>query len=242
MPLENLKKEAHIVGENGLWGVFNNVAVLTCSNDGYLLTIAKPGIGRLDDMSAAEEKAYWDFTFTNAAAGIETAEGRGMDTSLSPKSTKPSVLCAMNDGTAAWQNVGTTHCHVVWTHTPSAIGDMQEHLENDRRFFSGDPNYAPLATATVDLKAPDFSDRIRNVRSIMRRSFESASPLSYSIYMKEPSQEDPRNGSQMVIEAWTPERHAIGSISQFIRYWNGLWETPINTQGIGLKYAAFTHD
>lgn len=244
MSLEPLKKPVHATGPNGLWATFNNVANLTCSVDGYQLSIARPGITRLDDMTPAEEDAYWNFSFSRAADGIASTENRAVNPSDIVQSAKPcSVVFAMNDGIGAWQNVGTTHGHIVWTTTPESIGDIQNHLRKDRRLFTSTPDtdYLPLANTSVDLSAPAFARNIRQARESLRKEFKGTD-LSFSLYTQKPTDRDPREGSLMVIEAWSKDHHSIGSLSQFIRYWHGLYASPITAGGPGLRFSGFTHD
>lgn len=244
MSLQTLVKPRHASGPNGLWATFNNAANLTCSVDGYQLSITKPDVTRLDDMTLDEEKAYWNFTFSQAAKGLASPANRATQPSDIVESAKPcSVAFALNDGTGAWQNVNTVHGHIVWTTSPEKIGDMKEHLRKDRRLFSADPSkdYAPLAETSVDLSRSDFAERIRNARKYLQDKF-NGTPISFSLYTDKPTDRDPREGSRLMIEAWTPEHHSIGSLSQFIRYWHGLYESPLTQGGPGIRYAGFNHD
>ncbi len=237
--LTPLIKTASMDGPDGLWGVFNNTRELTCSKDGYLLSITREDIGRFDDMTPEQERQFWDFTFTAATEGLHDPSKRG----LAPSAEQPEncgVVCLVNDGTAAWQNVGTSHAHIVWTSTPETIGDLQKRLQEDRAFYAGGETYLPLATTTITLNAATVADDIRAARQTLRDQFQKeAGDICFSLYTKTPQQEDPRKGADFVIEAWSKEHHSVSSLSQSVRYWNGLWGSPINPQAMGLKYSGF---
>ncbi len=76
----------------------------------------------------------------------------------------------MNDGVGAWQNVGTSHCHIVWTPPQNNIGDMRTHLDSERSAHKGF-NYKPLASVEIVLDPVHYADDIRQARRSLSTMF-----------------------------------------------------------------------
>jgi hypothetical protein len=247
---KNLEKRADVTGPAGLWGLFNTAESFTASKDGYLLTMAPAGIQTLDDFTAEQEQQFWDFTFDSAAAGLKDPAARGHTegTATSEAGTEYVTMCAINDGVAAWQAVGSVHGHIVWSQKENDPGNVEERLAADRtRIVGGDVNniYRPLGRAEVPLNQPEYGTAIRAARSSLREEFGAAAKgeeVSFSLYTKNASASDPRRDGVMVVEMWSPSHHALASLSGFIRSWNNpdyAQSNPVSPHKMGYQYAAF---
>lgn len=238
-----LEKPAHVQAPGGLWGTFNTSnPALTSSPDGYLLTMAPSDIARLDDFTPAQERAFWDFTFAQAGKGTDDKTQRGHDTVPDDAPAHCVVMCALNDGPAAWQAVGSVHGHVIWLKEAAAPADIQEKITSDRARIVGH-DYQPLGTISVDLSQPGYSDDIRAARSLLRENFASAvagDDVGFSLYTKKASAGDPRKDGTMIVEAWTRAHNALASLSGFVRSWtNPNYPSPVSPHEMGYKYQGF---
>ena len=242
---EALYKPVDVEGPNGLWGFFNTPHPnLTASKDGYLVTVAADeAVCRLDDFTPQQERAFWDFTFAKAVEGLNDPAKRGFSKNVEDTTTH-TVMVALNDGPAAWQGVGTLHGHVIWAEKDALPSNICERLIADRTKFAGNGDiHLPVAMGGVGLSGKNYADDIRTMRRMLRESFADAKAgpedIGFSLYTAAAYPDDPRRGGRMLVELWTQAHHPVASLSQWTRYWNGLWDKPVSGNAMGLQYKAF---
>ncbi len=213
--------------KNGLWATFNNKAGYACSPDGYLLTMAPKGFARLDDLNPTEERDFWDFTFTLAAEGIDNPEKRG--SRLQPPLRKCLSPCrvavGLNDGIYAGQSIGAVHAHTIWVgkQNPAFDMDLEESLTEQRTILYGDDDsYYSCAATEIQLTPARYAEQIRSARHFLAKEFTLLDKPCFSIYTKQASPDDPRDGAAIVIESWTADHPSIISVSDAFRAFGGI--------------------
>lgn len=242
--LPPLIKPCALEGPNGLWVYYNNHPYHGCSPDGYALSLTPPKIARLDDMNAAQENEFWDFTFQLAANGIHNPDGRGSaDARPARANVGPCpVFVALNDGISTWQTVGSVHGHVVWTAQDSNLAgiDLEETMTKERSALcGGEDGYYPEAAIEIVLTPENSGHAIRAARHALRDNFIWKTSPDFAIYTKMASFDDPRHGASVVVEAWTHDHHSLLSLSNVMRAYTGIRPLSASPTRRGFNYSHF---
>ncbi len=235
--MATLPKEVLIESDdalNGSWGFDNRLDKSSISNDFYALAVPNRIVGKLDDMTAEEEKEFWQLTFDLSSIGLQR---------LNAGSAKVrEILIGVNDGVHSGQTVPHAHSHVVGIHEvadetfENSGRDFQVEIDTLRKIFCP-AAAAPSAIQKVTCAVSDIAKLSDGIRNARQQLAAETGADSFRIYTKLPLQPW-TDDVEMVIDACTKDNPQF-SVAKAMRVVNSLMEPEKLDCAFG--FGRFTH-